>query len=256
MNRILNISGSSKSIRILSDLHLEFDDTDALSKCVALCSQRPTKYTILAGDITNYRERERILTNVYTSLKNHTEKIFYVLGNHEYYKLDGVPALDVVNNYRKLCTRLGIILLENESRETEDYIFYGTTLWSRCTDNAFRRINDSRSLSSKEFLIKEFHEKAVKGLENIHEMHYDKPLIVITHHLPSFKLIDKRYLKYQDMNTAFASDLDYLIKSPISYWIYGHTHTPNNTVINDVRMICNPFGYSGENDSFDDLVIE
>ena len=76
------------------------------------------------------------------------------------------------------------------------------------------------------------------------------------HHLPSFTLIDEEYKKYNDLNTGFASNLDYLICKPINYLIYGHTHKPRNTVINNVKLICNPHGYPGyESKNFKDYIL-
>jgi len=30
-------------------------------------------------------------------------------------------------------------------------------------------------------------------------------------------------------------------------WIYGHTHTPSNVIINEISFLCNPIGYPNEN---------
>jgi len=73
--------------------------------------------------------------------------------------------------------------------------------------------------------------------------------VVITHHMPSYKLIDEKY--YDDnYNMWFASHLDNIIiqhKQKIKGWIYGHTHSANRCVLHDVKMYCNPLGYKGEN---------
>jgi hypothetical protein len=43
----------------------------------------------------------------------------------------------------------------------------------------------------------------------------------------------------------------------IKCWLYGHTHTPSNCIINNTRFICNPIGYIDENDYQDyDKTIE
>jgi len=33
----------------------------------------------------------------------------------------------------------------------------------------------------------------------------------------------------------------------IKCWIYGHTHSPLNNLINNIPFLCNPIGYPGEN---------
>jgi len=38
-----------------------------------------------------------------------------------------------------------------------------------------------------------------------------------------------------------------LNKEKIKCWIYGHTHTPSNTIINGIPFLCNSIGYPNEN---------
>ena len=55
-------------------------------------------------------------------------------------------------------------------------------------------------------------------------------------------------------NQWFYCDMDEFIKQhnmTIRCWIYGHTHTPLETVISDVPMYCNPIGYPNENPKTD-----
>ena len=37
----------------------------------------------------------------------------------------------------------------------------------------------------------------------------------------------------------------------IKYWIYGHTHTRSNVIINEIPFLCNPIGYPNENTFLD-----
>jgi predicted phosphodiesterase len=242
-------------IRIFSDLHLEFG-IDVIKKCVDISSANKMKYTVLAGDITNYKKKEKILTKLITELKEHTKHIIYVLGNHEYYEPQNKSINEIKNEYKFLCTNLGINLLDNSSLETDDFVFYGTTMWSNVNAEAFYRMNDQYSFKNRQDVI-DIHEESVDLLDKfVTEYRNVKPLVIITHHLPSFKLIDEQYKIYGELNTGFASKLDHIIRNPINYWIYGHTHKPNNTIINGVKLICNPLGYPGhERINFKDCVI-
>lgn len=235
-------------VRVFSDLHLEFG-IDVIKKCANLCSANKTKYTILAGDITNFKKRETILTRVVSELKPHTDHIIYVLGNHEYYEPGNKNISEIKSEYKKLCDNLGISLLENSSLETDDFVFYGATMWTKPSIGAFLGMNDKYSFKNHQEVI-DIHEESVFQLSKFLAEHKciqnTKPLIVITHHLPSFKLIDKEYECYKDLNTGFASELDHLIRDPVKYWIYGHTHKPIDTTINGVRLLCNPHGYPKE----------
>ena len=80
--------------------------------------------------------------------------------------------------------------------------------------------------------------------------------IVITHHMPSSSLIDIKYktIQMQPYNQWFYCDLDKLIETngnKIKYWIYGHTHTPSNVIMNEIPFLCNPIGYPNENKKTD-----
>jgi len=242
------------SVRVFSDLHIEFD-IGIVQKCVDICSRLRTKYVILAGDITNFKKREVILGELVLELKKYTDHVIYVLGNHEYYEPDGKSPMEIMESYRTLCSKLGIVLLEDSYLETDDFVFYGATMWSNVSELAYRKMNDRYSFRQRQELV-DIHENSVRQLDHFvggYDGH--KPLVIITHHLPSFTLIDKEYVKYGELNTGFASDLDHLIRSPpVAYWIYGHTHKPNSTTMNGVRLICNSLGYKYENKEFNDYV--
>jgi len=232
-------------IRIFSDLHLEFG-LSPIKKCVNICLQNRTKYTILAGDITNFKQREKNLSALVSELMPLTDKIIYILGNHEYYELGNTKASEVVGIYRDLSKKLGIHFLEDEPLETDDFIFYGTTLWSKLNQETFSRMNDQYSFSSRNEVLN-IHDNSVNKLESfVNGYKTTKPLVVITHHMPSFKLVDKEYEKYASLNSGFASELDHIIKDPVSYWVFGHTHKPSNTLMNGVKLLCNPHGYPRE----------
>jgi hypothetical protein len=79
------------------------------------------------------------------------------------------------------------------------------------------------------------------------------PVIVITHHIPSFTLIHKEFTteSYNKYNQCFASTCESLIKEPVKLWIYGHTHKENNSEINYVKVLCNPLGYPSERNKKD-----
>ncbi len=235
-------------VRLFSDLHLEFD-LSPLKKISEICSLNRTKYTILAGDITNFKKREFILTELVSTIKPHTDHIIYILGNHEYYELGSTKTHEVIDIYRELSNRLGITFLEDDHIETDDFIFYGATMWSKLNDDAYSQMADHFFLKKQEIL--DIHEKSKLKLDKFLNgfgsgSGSEKPLIVITHHLPSFKLIDKVYERYGSLNTGFASELDYLIRYPVRYFLFGHSHKPNDIWINGVRLLCNPGGYPKE----------
>lgn len=83
--------------------------------------------------------------------------------------------------------------------------------------------------------------------------------IVVTHHLPSRKLIDPKYER-SNANIFYVTDLEHIIhfQKP-KLWIHGHTHASFDYNIERTSVIYNPFGYitSELNSDFNDsLVIE
>ena len=139
----------------------------------------------------------------------------------------------------------------NNSYEIYDgYCFIGTTLWSKVINPEYT-INDVYNIPCLDYikynrlnmLSVDFLEDALTNNENC---------IVITHHVPSDSLIDIKYktkhlLPY---NQWFYCNMDKLIeinKNKIKCWIYGHTHTQSNIIMNGIPFLCNPIGYPNEN---------
>ena len=74
--------------------------------------------------------------------------------------------------------------------------------------------------------------------------------IVVGHHCPSELSVADVY-KGNLLNAAFRSDLDEFIayRPQIKYWLHGHTHFNFNYWIGDTRIVCNPRGYVGHEES-------
>ena len=244
-------------IQILSDLHTEYSaynfnispDTDVL---------------ILAGDIAY---ADNIKNTLLSLAKSHDKlKILYVLGNHEFYGSS-------IKQVRKLISEIkipNVYILDNSSIELDDIVFIGSTLWSDI-DKRFeyeigKRINDYNRIlcesaesnngrltpneTVSEFIINR--EYILSELTK----YKDRKIVVITHHLPSFKSIHPKYANDR-CNSAYASNLDGMILKykPILF-IHGHSHATSDYKIGDTRVVSNPRGYilygKVENETFKD----
>ena len=81
------------------------------------------------------------------------------------------------------------------------------------------------------------------------------PLIIVTHHLPTYKSVAPEYIDHP-LNPCFASNADSLIETlHPTLWIHGHTHSPIDLSINKTRILCNPRGYDTENVYFNPCLI-
>ncbi len=235
-------------IRYLSDLHLEFIETNKIDDFIKQIPSGIDEICVLAGDIGNpYKSNYDIFMNF---ISKNFKKTFIIAGNHEYYNKK--KTIKDVNEYMKDYFQKfnNISFLNNNYEIYNDYCFVGTTLWSKITNPQYE-INDVYKI--RNFNYNEYNKLnmlSVKFLEDT--LLNNEKCIIITHHMPSESLIDIKYktTTMQPYNQWFYCNMDELIetnKNKIKCWIYGHTHTPSNVIINDIPFLCNPIGYPNEN---------
>lgn len=77
------------------------------------------------------------------------------------------------------------------------------------------------------------------------QKHQNSQIIVLTHHAPSFKMIDKR----NDISDFYCSNIDDDIKilKNVRYWLSGHTHQVKETQIGNVICKSNCHGDKYQN---------
>ncbi len=235
-------------IRYLSDLHLEFIETNKIDDFIKQIPSGIDEICVLAGDIGNpYKSNYDIFMNF---ISKHFKKTFIIAGNHEYYNKK--KTIKDVNEYMKDYFQKfnNISFLNNNYEIYNDYCFVGTTLWSKITNPQYE-INDVYKI--RNFNYNEYNKLnmlSVKFLEDT--LLNNEKCIIITHHMPSESLIDIKYktTTMQPYNQWFYCNMDELIetnKNKIKCWIYGHTHEASNVMINGIPFLCNPIGYPNEN---------
>jgi predicted MPP superfamily phosphohydrolase len=238
-------------IKYVSDIHLEFYNQHKISKFVEFIEPDLECVLVLAGDIgyacsPNYNTFMKYINNNF-------KKVFVIAGNHEFYKQNGVEeTLETLEEYFTQFDNISF--LNNKIELYKGYNFIGTTLWSTITNPEYT-INDTKMIKNLDIVAYNnlnkrcitFLKESIKGIENV---------IIITHHMPSYSLIDGKYKKgnMNNYNQWFYSDMDEFIKinrEKIKCWFYGHTHSSNETRIHNIPFLCNPIGYPGENHSVD-----
>lgn len=254
----MNYLKNKLKIQYVSDIHLEFlGAREVEAAAMRIVPKAPV--LVLAGDIgiAGTPEHAKFLASVSQKF----EHTFFIHGNHEYYGEDRCPGT-YTDNGKPTSTYAGACLsskslettklhfLNNTTYDLDRWRFIGSTLWSRIDDKEYQ-INDSGRIpwffseycnymhARSKSWIKDEIEKSVKdGLVPI----------VVTHHLPSFKLVDEKYRRYSKFNQCFASHSDALIADSVAAWIYGHTHSQSSTLWNGrkTQVVCNPIGYPGE----------
>ena len=241
-------------IQYVSDLHLEFLSVAKVQSLLDHIIPK-TDICVLAGDI-GYPFAETytlFLKGINKKFKN----ILLIHGNHEYYQLKenkGKTMNEIINKTRNIIqeNRLdNIHFLHNSHYDIKNYRFIGSTLWTYIYDPKYV-VNDAYNIgeftvennNNNHSISKEFLKLSIEQCQT-----ENKTPIVITHHIPSFTLTHPKYKEFHLYSQCYSSACDDLVSPPVKCWIYGHTHTPMVKIINNIPCICNPIGYSNENES-------
>jgi DNA repair exonuclease SbcCD nuclease subunit len=228
----------------MSDLHLEFYDQFEWQLFHAVGD-----ILLLAGDIGNPFESSYKIFITKMSLA--FEHVYVVTGNHEYYSVSSTMN-ETDAKCREICRtvpRDNVTFLQNESKSVADGIMiFGGTFWSHIPARNYllvkNRISDyTRIPKFTPRTSNDLHEMSTKSLYNeLNKYDSDMKWIVLSHHMPSFDLIDPKY-GTSAINCAFASEIPVAKDERIKAWVYGHTHTS----LQKGKYYCNPIGYPGEN---------
>lgn len=248
-------------IQYVSDIHLEFYNKPIQNfKNLFLSPCAP--YLALCGDIAKPSDINYI--NFINWCSANWSKVFIIAGNHEYYNNDdkvGKSMTQIKNKIREIVSLMpNVFFLDCESiwLPDEKVRILGCTLWSNLSEFAAKQLNDFNQIRDEngyisQSVLRNIHLKEKAWLnQEIHKASMTgEKCIVLTHYLPSFQLIHKKY--YGDpMNTCFASDCEDIIRSPVVVCLCGHSHSTTTVKINGVLCTLNPWGYPRENKG-DDL---
>lgn len=110
-----------------------------------------------------------------------------------------------------------IVFLNNATYEYNNYLFVGTTLWSNITNNNLLYVlNDFNC--AKDLIINKYNNYYFNNY-----LFINNTLILLIHHLSSYKLIHKKYKSHGSLNQCFASDCDELFLQNIKLWIWTYS---------------------------------
>ena len=254
------------TIQLASDLHLEFFSKHNTPPASVLIRPTGADILILAGDIVSSAATEKLYPFL-RELRPNYQEILMVAGNHEFYwnrSHKGPSEAETRKLLEEICDSAGVRFLEKTKFETGSSVFLGTTLWSSVPKGyeaeIERSISDYSHVRGPEISpgvkrnirvrdTNEWHSSSVLWLtEELAKIEVEVPeknVVVITHHLPSFKCVVPQY-QGSTINYAFASNLDSLIaKSDL--WCFGHTHSSVDFWFpfgeKKTRVVANPRGY-------------
>ena len=222
-----------KSFDLVSDLHTEF--------AVWNLDFKPTsRILVIAGDYSTANKHDTLADDL---LKLPYEHVIFVLGNHDFYGVDYHTTYSRWLLWPHDHPKLHILL--NQSVLVDGIVFVGSTLWSDTSKDGCggylvkHALSDYKEIRSfKVDTVQKAHACAVQYWDNV-LTETQQPVVVVTHHLPSFSCVDTKYAdcKY---NAGFATNLDYLLQKhadKILIWVHGHTHTALDKKIKGFRVV-------------------
>ena len=242
-------------IRYCSDFHLEgFSGRPDVQEAKFLPHdpRDSDAVLVLAGDICS---KMPVVLDFLEHVESRFLKVIYVPGNHEYYGSS-------IKDWDKTFDQLAKIRLKNTwypgTRGAAHEVFDGIsfvfgTLWA----DGGRTYSEERAVASAiadfRYISLEDRLFRVSDMQHIHR--YQKgcmayllsqttnTTVVVSHHLPSYRLCHPRFGFVH--NGGFASTSDHLVNLA-NYWIHGHTHDTIDTVLGTTRVVANPAGYASE----------
>lgn len=274
-----------KHIRVASDLHLEafngLTPAKLMAHFIPADPRDAESILFLAGDISSCKEQ---LLDFLAEVCRHFPKVYYVAGNHEFYRHDYVKYSEEINTallsdtagiYENLEWAFNTVSYEELGDEhTPDFPrirIIAVPLWADGGPTLEDRgrvgfyLNDFRLITMPSHLDPSYRsiprKFSVHDMMTIHniqkaqileylETPFDGRTIVLTHHLPSRRLVSKRFWPgdgSDGANGGFASNCDNMIAVHKPWlWVHGHTHDTLDEQLWETRVVCQPAGYRGE----------
>jgi len=241
-------------IRLFSDIHFEFH-RDGGTAFFDSISSDGVDVLVLAGDICTPRMIEDILIRFSEKFRN--SQILYVAGNHEFY---GSSRERVLHKINVVTANLPNVTFLNKRAVTIDgQRFIGTTLWFKHDGHKNimdRCLNDFSQISDMYSWIEEESHQTVEFIDR--ELRSGD--IVITHHMPHMSCVDSQFADHPSNRFFVHEGAQKAVESGLAKcWFFGHTHKQNDFMFGSTRLVSNPHGYIGyENTSrFNrDLIID
>ena len=266
-------------IRIVSDLHVDVNRNGNF-----IFRYEKDDALFIAGDIAgSYKKEISFLKGLSTTVTcpvfvvagNHLGYDYYskeeeiYMCFHNYTKsnpLEGTKQWSI--DYIKNNIPNNIYYLDNEYVTWNNYTIFGGCMYS----NYLLYENVDLSKRSGEAYLNDFryvyiYDKDLKCVRPVNTDDYQKffnifmekleqcikqtnnDIIVLSHFVPSIQSISDKYLNQGNiyLNASYASNLENFIKSnsQIKYWFCGHCHDAKDYMIEQCRIIMQPYGYFG-----------
>ncbi|TWU76672.1 hypothetical protein ED733_008471 [Metarhizium rileyi] len=223
---------SRPRVQVLSDLHLEVGQ-----QYLSFTFPATAPFLLLGGDIGRLIDYDGYLKFLEAQVSRY-EKVFLVLGNHEFYGLDYHSGLDKARHLVAEPSLAGTLILLDKTRWDDlnsALTIIGCTLWSAIPEQASSiiesKINDFKKIdgwtAQKHNEIHAIEVAWLRGqvAQALKEQSTKRRLLVATHHAPCIEGTSRPEDSNNPWTPAFATDLlDQQGWAGINIWTFGHTH--------------------------------
>lgn len=244
-------------IQYASDLHLEFAENASYIKHHPL--QVKGEILVLAGDIGYLNDESYSRHPFWQWASDNYSQVIVCMGNHEFYKYYDIATLrdgecieirpNVRSYYNDIVHMGGVDIIISTLRST---ISLQDAFYTEQVISDFRRILcNGETLTFAEF--NKEHKRCLEFIESsIAESNAVKK-IVVTHHVPSYKMQNMKFVNNRASGAFIVELEDYIRDSGIDYWIYGHSHYNVDVQIGKTLCVSNQLGYvfNNEHTTFD-----
>ncbi|KAF4453326.1 hypothetical protein F53441_3989 [Fusarium austroafricanum] len=242
-----------RTVQIMSDLHLELNRQYATFDF-------PVKapLLVLGGDIGRLVDYDMFLPFLARQTARF-EKVFLVLGNHEFYEMsyeDGVQKARELEKEESLQGKL--VILDRNCWDDPDskLTIVGATLWSKISPSAAQvvslRVSDFKLISG--WSVAKHNECHTRDLayltETITELNNlptesQRNVLVVTHHAPCVNGASRPEHAKAPYKTAFSTDVIQAREfvRGVAVWMFGHTHFTTGFIKGGVKVVANQRGY-------------
>jgi len=239
-------------IKLLSDLHLEFDEANI--------HPGQGDVLVLAGDIVTAADMGnsklgKKFNRFFKQCVDGYNKVFYVMGNHEHYN----GFFELTEEKLRSTLPKGVTLLQNQSEYYNGVHFVGASLWTSFENEdsasmiyAQQHMNDYNVIHSTNgykpltpIETAESHKITMEWFRQCVPTLNGK-VVMITHHAPCFTSFDEGY-REDEARPAYVTNLSKFVGSHpnITNWLHGHVHTSKDYMLNQCRVTANAHGYAG-----------
>lgn len=248
---------SSPSFQISSDLHLEVGQQYSSFEIPP-----SAPFLILAGDIGRLIDYDAYLAFL-SKLTTQFEKVFLVLGNHEFYGHSFASGLEMAQKLEEEPVLDGKFVLLHQKRYDvpgSSVSILGCTLWSKIAEDSkgvvqmrvkdFQKIenwhvdnHNSAFEADMSWLRKQV--SMISDENSASENRKSRrEILVVTHHAPAVQETASPEQVGNAWSSAFATDLVSDGNWPnVKMWVFGHTHYTTQFERSGIRIVSNQRGY-------------